>query len=148
MMLSALSSSTSVVSDSASTRPSTLCGSPSFSSRAPATVPRLSNGQVTTWPVASDVASSAPASMAASSTASGVPAASFEADLAHVLEHVRYGAGRREVAAVLRERCAHGAARAVAVVGQGFGDDGDAARRIAFVADGLIGFAVAADWPS
>src|SRR5262249_9784900 len=57
MMDSALSSSTLVLRFGFHTA-LTLSGSPSFVSRAPATVPRLSNGHVTTWPVSSDVASS------------------------------------------------------------------------------------------
>src|SRR5690606_404829 len=38
----------------------------------------------------------------------------LEADLAHMLEHVRHSAGRGKIAAVFRKGCSHGAAGAVA----------------------------------
>ena len=59
-------------------------------------------------------------------------------------EHVRDRAGGAQVAAVLGEDRADGAAGAVAVVGQRLDDHGDAAGPVAFVADRLVVLGVAA----
>ncbi len=68
----------------------------------------------------------------------------LEGDLADVGEHVADGAGRAEVAGVFGEDGADRAAGAVAVVGQGFDDDGDAAGAVTFVADFLKVLAIGA----
>ena len=123
-------------------------GSPSLASSAAATVPRLSNG------AGHDMAGGVGRRVVRAGLdrrfEHGIGAAGrgLIHDLAHVREHVRDRARGAEVAAVLREHGPHGAARAVAVVGQRLGDDGDAARRIALVADRLVGFACRRPAPS
>ena len=48
------------------------------------------------------------------------------------------GTGRSEIAVIFREHGTHRTARAVTVIRQGFDNDGDAARRIAFIAHVVI----------
>jgi uncharacterized protein DUF1236 len=59
-------------------------------------------------------------------------------------EHVRDRPGGAEVAAVLGEHGADGAARAVAVVGQRLDDHRHAARTVALVANGIVALSIAA----
>jgi len=61
-----------------------------------------------------------------------------------MIEHERDRAGLGQIAAALGERRAHFAGGPIAIVGQDFDDDRDAARSIAFVADLLVILALAA----